>query len=166
MLILIAAVGANRVIGKDNQLLWHLPEDFHFFKETTMNSVIIMGRKTFESLPKLLPGREHWVITRDADYMPKYEGARIFTSVEDVLAAVSEDAKNYYIIGGAEIYKEFLPHADRLYLTEVEAHIDGDAFFPSLDGESFEKISESERKQDEKYDWGYRFVTYDRRRSV
>lgn len=167
MLALIAAVAANGVIGKNNELLWHLSEDFQFFKETTMNHVIIMGRKTFESLPKLLPGREHWVVTRQRDYSPKYEGAHLFFGVEDVVAQMqSRGTEWFYVIGGAEIYKEFLPYADTLYLTELEEAFDGDATFPSIEGLPFEKSAESERKQDQKYNWGYRFVTYDKKRSL
>jgi dihydrofolate reductase len=115
-------------IGKDNKMLYHIPKDLAFFKRKTVNHVIIMGRKTFESLPDLLPNREHWVITRDTSF----NKARSFSSIDDVLEAIDPNV-DYYIIGGGEIYKQFMPYANCLYITEVDDFKVGDVRFPSID---------------------------------
>lgn len=115
-------------IGKDNKMLYHIPKDLAFFKRKTVNHVIIMGRKTFESLPGMLPNREHWVITRD----PSFNKTRSFNSIDDVLEAIDPNV-NYYIIGGGEIYKQFMPYANCLYITEVDDFKVGDVRFPSID---------------------------------
>lgn len=115
-------------IGKDNKMLYHIPKDLAFFKRKTVNHIIIMGRKTFESLPDLLPNREHWVITRDASF----NKTRSFSSIDDVLEAIDPNV-DYYIIGGGEIYKQFIPYANCLYITEVDDFKVGDVRFPSID---------------------------------
>ena len=115
-------------IGKDNKMLYHIPKDLAFFKRKTVNHVIIMGRKTFESLPGMLPNREHWVITRDSSF----NKARSFNSIDDVLEAIDPNV-DYYIIGGGEIYKQFMPYANCLYITEVDDFKVGDVRFPSID---------------------------------
>lgn len=115
-------------IGKDNKMLYHIPKDLAFFKRKTVNHVIIMGRKTFESLPGMLPNREHWVITRD----PSFNKTRSFSSIDDVLEAIDPNV-DYYIIGGGEIYKQFMPYANCLYITEVDDFKVGDVRFPSID---------------------------------
>lgn len=115
-------------IGKDNKMLYHIPKDLAFFKRKTVNHVIIMGRKTFESLPGMLPNREHWVITRDTSF----NKARSFSSIDDVLEAIDPNV-DYYIIGGGEIYKQFMPYANCLYITEVDDFKVGDVRFPSID---------------------------------
>ena len=115
-------------IGKDNKMLYHIPKDLAFFKRKTVNHVIIMGRKTFESLPGMLPNREHWVITRD----PSFNKTRSFNSIDDVLEAIDPNV-DYYIIGGGEIYKQFMPYANCLYITEVDDFKVGDVRFPSID---------------------------------
>lgn len=115
-------------IGKDNKMLYHIPKDLAFFKRKTVNHVIIMGRKTFESLPGMLPNREHWVITRD----PSFNKARSFNSIDDVLEAIDPNV-DYYIIGGGEIYKQFMPYANCLYITEVDDFKVGNVRFPSID---------------------------------
>lgn len=135
---MIAAVGKNLELGKNNDLIWHFKEDMKFFKETTMGHTVIMGRKTFESLPKALPGRRNIVISSNAEY--KADGAEVVTSVEDALKiAENEDA---FVIGGGKIYKEFLPYAKNLYLTEIDAECkDADTFFPEFDkGEYIKEI--------------------------
>ena len=126
---IIAAVGKNNELGKNNDLIWHFKEDMKFFKETTTGHPVIMGRKTFESLPKALPGRRNIVITRDPEY--KAEGAEVVHSVGEALKLCEEDA---FVIGGGRIYTEMLPLCDRLYLTEIDASCDeADIFFPSFD---------------------------------
>ena len=115
-------------IGKDNKMLYHIPKDLAFFKRKTVNHIIIMGRKTFESLPDLLSNREHWVITRDTSF----NKTRSFNSIDDVLEAIDPNV-DYYIIGGGEIYKQFMPYANCLYITEVDDFKVGDVRFPSID---------------------------------
>lgn len=141
-------------IGKDNKMLYHIPKDLAFFKRKTVNHVIIMGRKTFESLPGMLPNREHWVITRD----PSFNKARSFNSIDDVLEAIDPNV-DYYIIGGGEIYKQFMPYADCLYITEVDDFKVGDVRFPSIDLTKW-SLSVSRTDIDEKSNLTLRFKKY------
>lgn len=141
-------------IGKDNKMLYHIPKDLAFFKRKTVNHVIIMGRKTFESLPGMLPNREHWVITRD----PSFNKARSFNSIDDVLEAIDPNV-DYYIIGGGEIYKQFMPYADCLYITEVDDFKVGDVRFPSIDLTKW-SLSVSRIDIDEKSNLTLRFKKY------
>ena len=144
MLSLIAAVARNGVIGKDNQLLWHLPGDMRHFRETTRGKPVIMGRKTWESLPEAfrpLPGRHNIVVSRDPAYQAS--GATLAGSLADALrqAEAKTNAEELFIIGGAELYRQALPLADRLYLTEIEQDFDGDVFFPEVQPQDWEEIS-------------------------
>ena len=141
-------------IGKDNKTLYHIPKDLAFFKRKTVNHVIIMGRKTFESLPGLLPNREHWVITRD----PSFNKARSFNSIDDVLEAIDPNV-DYYIIGGGEIYKQFMPYADCLYVTEVDDFKIGDVRFLTIDMTKW-SLSVSRTDVDEKSNLTLRFKKY------
>lgn len=141
-------------IGKDNKMLYHIPKDLAFFKRKTVNHVIIMGRKTFESLPGMLPNREHWVVTRD----PSFNKARSFNSIDDVLEAINPNV-DYYIIGGGEIYKQFMPYADCLYITEVDDFKVGDVRFPSIDMTKW-SLSVSRTDIDEKSNLTLRFKKY------
>ena len=141
-------------IGKDNKMLYHIPKDLAFFKRKTVNHIIIMGRKTFESLPGMLPNREHWVITRD----PSFNKARSFNSIDDVLEAIDPNV-DYYIIGGGEIYKQFMPYADCLYVTEVDDFKVGDVRFPSIDLTKW-SLSVSRTDIDEKSNLTLRFKKY------
>lgn len=141
-------------IGKDNRMLYHIPKDLAFFKRKTVNHVIIMGRKTFESLPGMLPNREHWVITRDSSF----NKARSFNSIDDVLEAIDPNV-DYYIIGGGEIYKQFMPYADCLYVTEVDDFKVGDVRFPSIDMTKW-SLSVSRTDVDEKSNLTLRFKKY------
>lgn len=141
-------------IGKDNKMLYHIPKDLAFFKRKTVNHVIIMGRKTFESLPGMLPNREHWVITRDTSF----NKARSFNSIDDVLEAIDPNV-DYYIIGGGEIYKQFMPCADCLYITEVDDFKVGDVRFPSIDMTKW-SLSVSRIDIDEKSNLTLRFKKY------
>lgn len=135
-LSIIVAMANNHAIGKDNQLLWHLPEDLKYFKRITMGKPIVMGRKTFESIGRPLPGRLNIVITRQKDW--QHEGVKVVHTIDDALQVAEaksliDGVDEMMVIGGAEIYKTALPNADRLYLTRVDAEIDGDAFFPEVD---------------------------------
>lgn len=127
---IIAAVGKNLELGKGNDLVWHFREDMKFFKEVTTGNTVVMGRKTFESLPHALPNRRNVVITKNADYVA--EGAEVVTSLEEAMKITEND--NVFIIGGGTIYTAFMPFADKLYLTEIDAEDkDADVFFPSYD---------------------------------
>ncbi len=133
---MIAAVGKNLELGKNNELIWHFKEDMQFFKKTTTGSTVIMGRKTFESLPKTLPNRRNIVISSNSDY--RAEGAEVVGSIEKAIQLAGED--KCFIIGGESIYKTFLPYADSIYLTEIEAVCpDADAYFPEFDKSEYSK---------------------------
>lgn len=133
---MIAAVGKNLELGKNNNLIWHFKEDMKFFKDTTMGHTVVMGRKTFESLPKALPGRKNIVITSNAQYQA--QGAAVVTSVEEALQIA--DNEEVFVIGGGKIYAEFLPYADKLYLTEIDAECaDADTYFPQFNKSEYIK---------------------------
>lgn len=133
---MIAAVGKNLELGKNNNLIWHFKEDMKFFKDTTMGHTVVMGRKTFESLPKALPGRKNIVISSNAEYQA--QGATVVTSVEEALQIA--DNEEVFVIGGGKIYAEFLPYADKLYLTEIDAECaDADTYFPQFNKSEYIK---------------------------
>lgn len=155
-LSLIAAMASNRVIGRDNALPWRLPPDLKHFKRLTLGHCVIMGRKTFESMGKPLAGRTNIVITRNHEYWP--EGVKIAHTVQGALALAR--GEEVFIIGGAEIYRQTLPVADRLYLTLIEKDFDGDTRFPEYPESEWELVSE-ERGQHA--DLSYRFLVYDRK---
>lgn len=160
MITLIAALAENRVIGKDNDLIWHLSADLKRFKALTTGHHIIMGRKTFESIGKPLPNRTTVIITRNTDY--QVEGCITAHSLEAALDQAKGDDQAF-IIGGAEIYKQALCLVDRMELTRVEAEFDGDAFFPEFNEENW-TCTHSERHQDTNNpDLFYRFETWDRK---
>jgi len=160
MIIIIAAVSKNYALGKENKLLWHLPKDFKFFKETTLGHPIIMGRKTFESLPKALPGRTNIVVTGDRNYVK--EGATVVHSLEDAIKIGLSENEEVFICGGGQIYKEALEKGlvDKILLTEIDAEIDGDAFFPSFDKQEWEISKKECHTKDEKHDFDFCFVEY------
>ena len=134
---MIAAVGKRLELGKNNDLIWHFKEDMLFFRETTKGATVIMGRKTFESLPKALPGRRNIVITKNTSY--KAENAEVVDSVEGALKLAKHD-NSVFIIGGASIYKAFLPFAQKIYLTEIDAVCnDADTFFPAFDKSLYQR---------------------------
>lgn len=135
---MIAAVGKNFELGKNNDLIWHFKEDMKFFKETTMGHPVIMGRKTFESLPKALPGRKNIVISANPEY--KADGAEVVTSVEEAIKLAEAENTDAFVIGGVRIYAEFLPYADNLYLTEINAECpDADTYFPDFNKSDYIK---------------------------
>jgi dihydrofolate reductase len=161
MISIIVAVAKNLAIGKGNELLWHIPEDLRHFKEVTMGHPVIMGKRTYESLPKKpLPGRKNIVITdiRDEDF----PGCTAVYSIADALKQVSPE-EEVFIIGGASVYKQFLPLAKRLYLTEVDKDFDGDVFFPAIDFNVWNKVSEASFEFNEKLGFSYSFAMYERK---
>lgn len=162
---MIAAMANNRAIGKDNALLWNLPNDLKFFKDSTLGKPIIMGRKTFESIGRPLPGRENIVVTLDPDW--NHDGVTVVHDLELALqtashAAEQSGASEVMVIGGAQIYQQALPWADRLYLTRVDADIDGDAFFPDFSEENWHLVSEDAYQACDKNPYDYVFQILDR----
>ena len=156
-LSLIAAVARNGAIGKDNALLWRLPEDLKFFKRTTLGCPVIMGRKTWDSIGRPLPGRRNIVITRNATWQA--EGAEVFHDLSSALAATA-DVPKVFVIGGGELYAQALPLADELVLTEVDADFEGDTFFPRWDRSTFTEVSRESHVADA--GWPYHFVVRQR----
>lgn len=160
-LSLIAAVARNGVIGRDNRLPWRLPEDLRHFKALTMGHPLIMGRKTWESLPGRLPGRPHIVVTRNPAY--RAEGATVVGSLAAAIEAAGRmpGGEEVFLIGGAQLYAQALPIADRLYLTEIDADFEGDARFPVWDRARWRETAREPHRAD--LGWDYAFVTYERR---
>ena len=156
-LSMIAAMASNRAIGIENKLPWRLPADLQHFKALTMGKPMIMGRKTWESLPGLLPGRPHIVITRDQDYVA--EGAEVVHSFEEALACYS-DAEELMLVGGANLYTQGIEIASRLYLTEIATEVAGDAFFPAIDMKQWQEADRQEGVVDEKNTLPHQFVTF------
>ena len=162
MLSLIVAASTNNAIGKQNNMLWHLPEDLKFFKNTTWGMPVIMGRKTFEAVGKPLPGRTNIIVTTNQNWSAKNTIAT--RSIEDAITVANEtNAKEIFITGGGEIYKQTLPIADKVYLTRVHTVIDGDAFFPEMDLNTWEVIFEKQVKADEKNKFDMTFQTWIRK---
>jgi dihydrofolate reductase len=161
MISFIVAMDDNRVIGKDNQLPWHLPEDLKFFKRVTMGHPIVMGRKTFDSIGRALPGRENIIITRNKNY--KSDTCTVFNYIEEFLSYTSyKPEEEYFVIGGAEIFKQLLPKVDRLYITEIHEEFDGDTFFPEFDMKDWKLVSKEAGPKDEKNPYDYEFKVYSR----
>lgn len=160
MITLIAAAAENNALGKDNAMLWHLPDDFKRFKEITTGHYIIMGRKTFESFPKLLPNRTHVIITRQKGYAP--EGCIVVDSMENAIAACPKE-EDIFIIGGGEIYNLGMPFADIIELTRVHGSFEADAFFPEINRNEWELISEEYHPTDEKHEVDFSFQTFARK---
>lgn len=161
-LSLIVAMANNRAIGKDNQLLWHIPEDLQYFKRITMGKPMIMGRKTFESIGRPLPGRLNIVVTRQSDWA--HEGTVVAHSIEDAKRIAEGQAEidgvdEIMLIGGAELYTSAIEHADKIYLTRVDTNIEGDAFFPVIDETQWQETSREEHVASEKNPYNYAFCT-------
>lgn len=154
---LIVAVSENQVIGKDNKLIWRLPNDLKLFKSLTMGHKMIMGRKTFESIGKPLPGRTTVIITRQKDYTA--EGCIVTHSLSEALS-IAGNEEEVFIIGGDQIFKEAFPIADKVYFTRVHHAFEGDTFFPVLSENEWEVTDQHYHKADEKHLYDYSFITY------
>ena len=160
LISIIAAMAKNRVIGINNSLPWKLPSDMKWFRQQTMAKPIVMGRKTFESFgAKPLPGRTNIIITRDSGYQAT--DCLVVNSIEQALHEVA-DADEVMIIGGASFYEQMLPYADRMYLTFVDASIDGDAWFPAYDEEEWQEVERIHADADEKNTYAHDFVIFER----
>lgn len=165
-LSLVWAMAQNRVIGRNNSLPWHLPEDLKYFKRITMGKPVIMGRKTFESIGRPLPGRTNIVITRNPDWA--FEGVRTVHSLDAARQlcnsiGVIDGVDEAMVIGGAEIYRQALPMADRLYLTEVHAEVEGDTTFPDFDRRAWVEVSRADFEALGPNPYNYSFLVLDKR---
>lgn len=164
MISLIAAVDRNRLIGASNRLPWHLVEDLKYFKRVTQGHPVVMGRKTYESIGRLLPGRENRIVSRQKGYI--VPGARVFGSVRDACQAAGPDVggQEIFVIGGAQIYAEAMPLAHRLYLTQIDFEFAGDTYFPQWPASAFREISREEHPPDpgSGRPYGFAFVILER----
>ncbi len=156
---LIVAASTNNAIGKDNKMLWHLPEDFKYFKRNTIEHSIIMGRKTFDSIGRALPERRNIVLTRNQDWQA--EEVDVANSLDEVLS-YCRDEREVFIIGGANLYKQTLPLAHKILLTRVQAELPGDAFFPEFATSEWKLTSQEAHAKDEKHAYDYTFEVWER----
>jgi dihydrofolate reductase len=155
---IIVAIAKNNAIGKDNKLLWYLPNDLKHFKDVTTGHTVIMGRKTYESVGKPLPKRRNIVVTRQAISI---EGCEVVPSIEAALALCA-DEEEVFIVGGAEIYRQSIPLTDRIYLTKVDQDFDGDTFFPELNAAEWKETERENFEPDDKNKLKYSFITLER----
>lgn len=163
MISFMVAMDENRVIGYRNELPWHLPEDLKYFKRVTMGHPIIMGRKTFESIGRPLPGRENIIISRQEDY--KKEGCTVINSLEEIKAMLEKNTgEEYFVIGGAEIFKALLPLAARLYITFIHEEFEGDTLFPPFIMNEWELISSEVGPKNNENPYDYEFLLYERKK--
>jgi dihydrofolate reductase len=160
MISFLVAMDKNQVIGKDNELPWHLPADLAYFKRVTMGHSIIMGRKTHDSIGRALPGRKNIILTRNLEYQAP--GCEVLHTLGEVKELNNETNDELFVIGGAELFKELFPIADRLYITHIYADFEGDTFFPSLNWKEWKVTSREQGIRDEKNPYDYEFVVYDR----
>ncbi|AKA35618.1 dihydrofolate reductase [Flagellimonas lutaonensis] len=161
-LTIIAAAGENNALGIDNDLPWHLPDDFKRFKKLTSGHKIIMGRKTLESFPKPLPNREHIVITSQKNYTPKFE-CTVVHSLEEAIELTKGDAQAF-IIGGGEIYRQAMDHATHIELTRIHATFEADTFFPEIDLDEWALLKEAYHPKDDRHKYDFTYLTYQRKR--
>jgi dihydrofolate reductase len=156
---IVVAMAANRVIGNNNQLPWHLPADLKHFKQTTMGKPILMGRKTWESIGRPLPGRTNIVITRDESYAAP--GCLVVHSIEAAMQAAAQQDE-VMVIGGAEFYRQVLPRADTIYLTRIHQDFEGDTFFPELDEAEWQEVARVDCDADDRNPYAYSFIRLER----
>jgi dihydrofolate reductase len=159
---LIAAASENNVIGRGGELPWHLPKDLQYYRLRTLGHPIIMGRKTFESIGKPLPGRRNIVVTRRRDFSS--QGCDVVHSLEEALALVRDDPSGeVFVIGGGEIYGAALTHVRRIYLTRVHATIEGDAYFPEVDWSEWREVSRERHEADPEHTYAFTFLVFERK---
>ena len=162
ILSMIAAVAENRVIGNKNSIPWHLPADFKYFKDTTLGKIIVMGLNTFNSIGgKPLPGRKHVILNNDLNYTAP-ENCEIAHSIEEATEMIKVEPEAF-ICGGASVYAQFLPMAQKLYITEVHANPEGDTFFPEIKKEEWNEVKREEHKADDKNKYDYSFVILEKK---
>ena len=162
MLSIIVAKAKNNTIGKDNKLLWNIPDDLKRFKELTINHNIIMGRKTFESIGRILPNRKHIVFSQNPDFKVNNENVEIVHSMLQIQQYIEDENENF-VIGGAMIYNLLMPYVTKMYVTEIDKDFEGDTFFPRINSDIWEEISREEGPEDSKNNFKYEYVTYKRK---
>lgn len=158
MLSLIVAIAEKNVIGKDNKLIWHISEDLKRFKSITSGNAMIMGRKTFESLPGVLPNRKHIIITHDSNYSVDSDQVSIINDLESFIKTHENSEEEVFVIGGAEIYRQLMPHCKKLYLTKIHQSFEGDTFFPEIEYSNYITEYSSDIMTDEKSGIKYSFI--------
>ena len=159
MLSIIVAKAKNNIIGKDNKLLWHLPDDLKRFKELTTGHNIIMGRKTFESLGRVLPNRKHIVFTQNPDFKIDDENVQIVHSMLEIQEYIESKEENF-VIGGAMIYNLLMPYVTKMYVTEIDKDFEGDTFFPKINEEVWKEVGREKGPKDDKNTLDYDYVVY------
>lgn len=161
MLSIIVAKAKNNMIGKDNKLIWNLPADLKHFKELTTGHTIIMGRKTFESLGRVLPNRKHIVFSQNPDFKVKDENVQVVHSMLEIQEYI-ESKEESFVIGGSMIYNLLMPYVTKMYVTEIEEEFEGDSFFPKINTDIWKETSREKGPKDEKNTLDYEFVTYEK----
>ena len=161
MLSIIVAKGKNNIIGKNNGMVWHLPADLKHFKELTTGHTIIMGRKTFESLGRVLPNRKHIIFSQNKDLKIKEENVQVVHSLLEIQDLI-EGKEEAFVIGGAMIYNFLMPYVDKMYVTEINEEFEGDTFFPKINTEVWKETSRIKGPKDDKNNYDYDFVTYEK----
>ncbi len=159
MLSIIVAKGKNNIIGKDNKMIWHLPEDLKRFKQITLGHNLIMGRKTFESLKEPLPQRKHLVFSQNPDFKVNQENVEIVHSLLQIQEYIESQEENF-VIGGAMIYNLLMPYVTKMYVTQIDKDFDGDAFFPKIDTNIWKEVKREKGIKDENNNLDYEFITY------
>ncbi len=162
MLSIIVAIANENVIGKDNKLIWHLPEDLKRFKEITSGHKIIMGRKTFESLGRVLPNRKHIILCNDMEMNIDNENVEILDDISKLDKYINSD-EECFVIGGATIYKLLMPYANKMYITKINEDFDGDVWFPEIRDIEWEEISREKGLKNDQNPFDYEYITYVRR---
>lgn len=158
MISFVVAMDEKRLIGSNNELPWHLPADLQHFKKVTMGKPIVMGRKTYESIGRPLPGRENIILTRDSSY--QVEGCTVIHTVEEALNRKEEEL---CVIGGAEVFKLFMPFADRMYITKINSTFEGDTYFPEFSESEWSLVSKTDGTMDEKNKYPHEFLVFDKK---
>ena len=161
MLSIIVAKSRNNAIGKDNKLLWHIKDDLKRFKQLTTSHTIIMGRKTFESLGRVLPNRLHIVLTRDENYKIDDKNVKIIHDISEIEELINDD-KEHFVIGGAQIYNLLISKCKKLYITEIDKDFTGDSYFPKINEGEWNLIEQKDGPEDEN-DFKYKYLTYERK---
>lgn len=161
MMSFIVAMDKNNVIGYKNEMPWHLPRDLKFFKEKTTGHTIVMGRKTFESIGRVLPNRKHVIITRDGSNLP--EEVEVINNINEVIDLAKGTEEEIFVLGGGNIFEQLLPYADKLYVTLIDETFEGDVYFPDIPEEEFVQISKEKGIKDEKNPYDYYFIEYERK---
>ena len=161
MLSIVVAKAKNNIIGKENKIIWNLPEDLNHFKNLTTGHTIIMGRKTFETLGRVLPNRKHIIFSQNPDFKVKDENVEVVHSLLQIQDLI-EGQEEAFVIGGAMIYNFLMPYVKKMYVTEIGEEFEGDAFFPKIKEETWKEVSRQKGEKDENNNMDYEFVTYER----